>query len=228
MIAVFVRPATPGRAKTRLISALGAEGAATLYRAFAQDVITQACAVRGRQVALWVAGAIDDPDLSYAPAALSRLSQPERDLGTRMLTALDAGLARSAQAMVVGSDAPGLLASDLHLAFERLHDADVVLGPSADGGYTLIAARRTHPRMFEGVRMSSVHALADTRRACLAVGLSCALCPPWFDIDTPADLGTLRGLLSVDPSRAPHTAHALRACAPATLGMVRAVTNRAP
>jgi glycosyltransferase A (GT-A) superfamily protein (DUF2064 family) len=113
--------------------------------------------------------------------------------------------------MVVGSDAPGLLAADLHDAFMRLRDADVALGPSADGGYTWIAARRTHPRMFEGVRMSSPHALADTKRACLANGLSCALGPPWFDIDTPADLSTLRALLTVDPSRGPHSARALHA-----------------
>lgn len=211
MIAVFIRPATPGRAKTRLISALGAEGAADLYRAMATDVITQACAVPERTVTLWTAGAIDDPDLAFAPPELARLAQPESDLGTRMLTALNAGIAERGQTLVVGSDAPGLLASDLGDAFLRLKHADVVLSPAADGGYMAIAARRTHPRMFEGVRMSSPRALADTRHACLACGLSCALSLPWFDVDTPADLGTLRALIAIAPARAPHTARALAA-----------------
>lgn len=211
MIAVFIRPATPGRAKTRLIPALGAHGAALLYRAMAADVIREACAVPARVVTLWTAGAIDDPDLGFAPPALPRRAQPESDLGTRMLTALNAGIAERGQAMVVGSDAPGLLASDLSDAFLRLEHADVVLSPAADGGYTAITARRTHPRMFEGVRMSSPHALADTKRGCLALGLSCALGLPWFDVDTRADLGTLRALVALDPARAPHTASALAA-----------------
>ncbi len=209
MIAVFVRPATPGRTKTRLIPALGPERAALLYRAMACDVLAQACAVPGRVVEVWVAGALQDPDLDFAPPALVRASQPDGSLASRILHTLEVGLVRHGPTMVLGSDAPGLSHLHLEAAFGRLREADVVLGPSADGGYTLIAARRSHPRMFEGVRMSTRHALSDTRNACLHAGLSVALTTPWFDVDRPADLTTLHGLLALSPGLAPHTAAAL-------------------
>ena len=44
-LAVFGRPATPGRTKTRLIPVLGEAGAARLYRGFVLDVLAQARAV---------------------------------------------------------------------------------------------------------------------------------------------------------------------------------------
>ncbi|MGH6660397.1 MAG: DUF2064 domain-containing protein, partial [Rhodospirillales bacterium] len=42
--------------------------------------------------------------------------------------------------------------------------ADAVFGPAADGGYWLVGLRRRprRLRLFEGVRWSSEHALADT------------------------------------------------------------------
>ncbi len=210
MIALFVRPATPGRAKTRLISALGAQGAARLYRAMALDVIDQARCVPSHSLTLWTAGATNDSDLAFLPDDLPRRAQLESDLGARMLAALQTTLKSCEHAMVLGSDAPGMDASALSRGFDQLRQADVVLGPAADGGYTLIAAKRTHARMFEGVRFSSRHALADTQHACVQAGLTIGLVAPWFDVDIPADLSTLRALLAVAPGRAPHTAATLR------------------
>ena len=66
---------------------------------------------------------------------------------------------------------------------------DAVLGPAPDGGYWAIGLKRTHPLppgLFDGVRWSSPHALADTR-----AGLGdrrVAFLPPLRDVDTAADL----------------------------------------
>ena len=38
-MAVFARAPTPGRAKTRLIEALGPDGAASIYEAFLRDTL---------------------------------------------------------------------------------------------------------------------------------------------------------------------------------------------
>ena len=68
---------------------------------------------------------------------------------------------------------------------------DVTLGPTLDGGYYGIACRKIRPSMLNGVRWSSSDALHDTICAVERCGLSHALGPEWFDVDTPDDLGRL-------------------------------------
>lgn len=107
-----------------------------------------------------------------------------------MLHALDAALHSGATpALIVGGDVPTLPAH--HLTAVLASDADVVLGPSEDGGYYAISCRRTHPHMFEKVEWSSPSALEQTAGAARACGLSVAFGPPWFDIDSAADIDRL-------------------------------------
>ena len=49
---------------------------------------------------------------------------------------------------------------------------DLVFGPAADGGFWLVgvSCARRLPRLFEGVRWSGPHALADT-----LAGLACSV-----------------------------------------------------
>ena len=44
----------------------------------------------------------------------------------------------SSPALLIGTDLPSLNRPDLLLAIELLHDKDLVLGPSSDGGYWLL------------------------------------------------------------------------------------------
>ncbi|VAW02321.1 hypothetical protein MNBD_ALPHA08-1721, partial [hydrothermal vent metagenome] len=64
---------------------------------------------------------------------------------------------------------------------------DVVFGNAGDGGYWLVGARRSPrvPDIFENVRWSSQHALADTMRNCS--GLKIEFAAERFDVDTRAD-----------------------------------------
>jgi peroxiredoxin Q/BCP len=89
-------------------------------------------------------------------------------------------------ALLLGSDSPTV--PDAHIQAMLATTADVTLAPTEDGGYWAIAAHRTHPEMFAGVRWSTADTLTDTEAACRAVGLSTARGPAWFDIDEPADL----------------------------------------
>jgi rSAM/selenodomain-associated transferase 1 len=222
-LAVFGRPPVPGRAKTRLVeghgasgATLGPEGAARLYAAFLADTLRTAAQVAASghaDAALWVAGVVDDAALRAVPgvAGLRCVAQPELDLGARMRAALDAGLASHGRALVVGSDAPTLPAATLRAACAALDDADVVLGPAADGGYVLVGARAPlSPEVFAGVRFSTHHALPDTLAGARRAGLRTACLAPWYDVDTPEDLRLLRLHLALVPDAAPHTARALR------------------
>lgn len=205
-LCVFGRPATAGRTKTRLASAIGEPQAAALYRAFVADVLANTASLEAEQQ-FWVAGDPHDPDLEgMLPPTVARVAQPQGDLGARMLAAL-----RSTQdaALVVGTDAPTLPVAYLQQGLAALRTVDVVLGASADGGYYTIGARNTADTMFDGVRWSTRHALADTLGACERAHLSTEVLPPWYDVDTFSDLTLLRAELALAPHRAPHTVRAL-------------------
>jgi glycosyltransferase A (GT-A) superfamily protein (DUF2064 family) len=127
--------------------------------------------------------------------------QEEGDLGIRMLHAVNAALSgRRPQAVIVGTDAPTLPAS--HLETVLSSPADVTLIPTEDGGYCVIACRRTHPDMFRGVRWSGPFTLKDTFKAAWECGLTTAVGPAWFDVDTPGDLARL----AAGPAVPRHTA----------------------
>jgi glycosyltransferase A (GT-A) superfamily protein (DUF2064 family) len=66
--------------------------------------------------------------------------------------------------VLVGSDIPALAASHIAEAFALLRRSDVVFGPAEDGGFWLIGlnARTRLSGMFDRVRWSGPHALADT------------------------------------------------------------------
>jgi hypothetical protein len=218
-IALFVRPAIPGRVKTRLSRHIGEDAAAMLYRAFARDVLWHARGVREAEVVAWIAGAIDDPTLDFLPADVPRFDQrtapsaspPDPSLGERMRWALEDAIGAGKLGLVVGSDAPSIGTRPLVDALAGLSHHDVAFVPAADGGFAAVAARRTAREMFTGVRMSSSHTLQDSLRACARAGLSCALTSPCFDVDEARDLWTLRAQLDVSPATAPHSRAALQA-----------------
>lgn len=215
-LAVLGRAPRAGAAKTRLAPALGPDGAAHLYAAFLADTLALALAAGDAGLAdatLWAAGAADDRALLEVPGArdLPRRAQPAGDLGVRLAAALDAGVASHGRALVIGSDAPTLPLALLRAASAALDAADLVLGPSADGGYFLIGARvAVGAALFDGVRFSTRFALLDTLTGAARLGLSVARTAPWYDVDTPDDLRVLGAHLSLAPTLAPHTRRALR------------------
>jgi uncharacterized protein len=188
-ILVFARAPVAGRCKTRLIPALGAQGAAALHRALVRRTLAAACA-SGTAVELWCG-----PDTAHGFFAACRRDygvrlrrQPAGDLGRRMALALACALREGAgSAVLVGSDCPGLTLKDFRTAFAALARRDAVLQPSHDGGYVLIGARHLERRALTGIAWSSGRELAETRRRMARMGLSLGEQTPLVDIDTPQD-----------------------------------------
>lgn len=96
------------------------------------------------------------------PAGVAVLPQGGGDLGARMARALDA--APPGPRLLIGSDIPDVAPADIADAFARLGAAELVFGPAEDGGFWLVGARRAGLTrgLFDGVRWSTPHALADT------------------------------------------------------------------
>lgn len=195
-IAVFARAPVPGQAKTRLIPALGADGAAALQRQLIERTLATACSVPGARVTLWVAGGSDHPFIAATAArfGIAVAAQSGADLGERMHRAF---VATAAPLVLIGTDCPQLAAGDLTAAALALSGHDVVIQPASDGGYVLIALRDPRPRLFTSIDWGGPLVLQQTRERVAELGLRCLLRPTLDDLDTPADLQRAldRGLL---------------------------------
>lgn len=194
-VIVFAKAPLAGFAKTRLIPALGAEGAAALASRLLSHAVTQALAAQLGPVELCVA-----PDASHpafvAWAQHPRVSLSEQgdgDLGERMARAFHRALGadRSMPVLLIGTDAPGLNADYLGEAARRLQGRDAVFGPALDGGYTLVGLRRPAPGLFHAMRWSTADVMNDTRMRLSALALNHAELSPLSDVDEPADLAHL-------------------------------------
>ena len=197
-INVFARAPVPGRVKTRLIPALGAEGAAALACRMTRMTLDRAVKADAGPVTLWCAPAPDRYHRALAEEFRIVLrSQCGTDLGTRMLSALRFALDAHPGALLVGTDCPFVSIEDLHrtrsLLFEHRHR--VVLGPAHDGGYYLIAAREVEPSLFAEMPWGGDEVLDRTRRRLAALGWSWSELDPRHDIDRPEDLVHVRHLL---------------------------------
>lgn len=184
-----------GLAKTRLIPALGAEGAAALAARMLAHAVREALAARIGPVAMCGAPDVSHPaftTLAKDPH-LSLHPQGEGDLGARMLRALERALASHARAVLIGTDAPELDAAVLRAAADALSTHDAVFAPAHDGGYALIGLRRAEPRLFDAMPWSTAQVMAITRDRLREGGLRWHELPPLHDIDEPADLVHLAG-----------------------------------
>jgi len=106
---------------------------------------------------------------------------------------------------VIGSDVPTLPSAVLEAALDRLAGADLVLGPSEDGGYYLIGLREPRAALFADMAWSTEVVFDETMRRASALGLDVGLLPAWFDVDTPADLERLEASLAAPGAGARHT-----------------------
>lgn len=202
-LVVFGRDPIGGAVKTRLIPELGEAGAAELYAAFLADTLARCMTFEEHEVSLWLA------DAPRRKLDLDVRIEVQRgaDLGARMAHAIATELATRERAVVIGSDSPTLPTSYIAAADRRLADHDLVLGPSADGGFYLIGATRPVDDVLRDIEWSTPRALEQT--VARAARLRVALLTPWYDVDTPDDLRLLRAHLAVDPTAAPTTAAAL-------------------
>jgi rSAM/selenodomain-associated transferase 1 len=117
--------------------------------------------------------------------------QEGADLGARLVRAFDRGFAAGFETVLVrNSDSPDLPGEVVTAGCRALETggADLVLGPSPDGGYYLVGLKKTQPQLFQGISWSSATVLADTLEKAKGLSLAVHLLPSWPDIDTIEDL----------------------------------------
>lgn len=189
---IFTRYPEPGKTKTRLIPALGAEGAAQLQRQMTEHTLVQARKLHGdRAVSLEIqfAGNSYQSMQAWLGPELNYQQQSEGDLGQKMHAAFAKSFADGvARTVAIGTDCPDIDAELLAAAFEAIAQHDLVLGPAEDGGYYLIGLKRLIPELFVGVKWGTSEVLATTNRIAQTLGVSTFLLPLLNDVDRPEDL----------------------------------------
>lgn len=207
-LVVMAKHPVPGRVKTRLGSAIGADAACSLYRAFIGDLANR-LASTGWPVtwAVWPPGA---PFESEVPGARC-IDQEGATLGERMARATARLLATPGPpVIVIGVDAPHVSLAAIAQAGRVLAaGADVALGPADDGGYWLVGLTAPQPGLFEGIAWSTPMVLEETLDRAQTLGLRVARVPPTFDVDEPADVERLRALIAGGAVDLPRTAAVL-------------------
>lgn len=161
-LVIMLKEPRPGRVKTRLGRDIGMVASAWWFRHQTARLIRQLQDPRW-QVCLAVTPDRQGLQSRVWPAHLARSPQGHGTLGDRMARML--GGQPHGPVCVVGADIPGITRHHIARAFRALGAADAVFGPAPDGGYWLVGfknARPAPPRLFENVRWSTSHALADT------------------------------------------------------------------
>ena len=181
-LVIFARLPVPGKAKTRLIPALGEDGAARLYARLLNRTVEEAKA-SGLPFQLRVTGGERAAFRELYGEDIEVVEQGHGDLGERMARV-------EGPALIIGSDCPGMTAPLIRAAAGALEDRSVVVGPATDGGYYLIGFREQLPWLFADMEWSTPTVFAHTLSRLAARGLGPAVLPELSDIDTPEDLAS--------------------------------------
>jgi hypothetical protein len=194
---IFTRYPEAGVTKTRLIPALGPEGAADLQRRMTARVAAQAqrfAKLRRVSVEVRFEGGTLQLMRNWLGDAFQYGRQGQGNIGVRMQRALaDSFSGGALRSVLIGSDIPDIRADILTTAFDRLRSVDLVLGPATDGGYYLIGLRQAAwsaaaDVLFTAMPWGSSQVLAATRKKIDALGYQAALLETLADIDRPEDL----------------------------------------
>jgi len=227
-LAVMTKAPQAGRVKTRLVPPLTPEEAAELNKCFLRDTaaaISRACSRRfashppsrsfgatgseaataARGIAVYTPVGAESAYTEILPAGFSLLPQRGDKFGERLYFAVE-DLFRCGFETVclIDSDSPTVPAENLAEAVELLstHEDRVVLGPSDDGGYYLIGARKPHRRLFEQIDWSTERVLNQTIQRAMELELEVKLLPSGYDVDDGASLRRLCNELLADTTSA--------------------------
>jgi len=189
VLIIFTRFPESGNTKTRLIPALGADGAAALQRQMTEQTLRQAKEFSNRYgIALEIHFQGGDH------AAMARWLGPHTfrlqasgTIGERMNQAFAQAFASGmAPVVLIGTDCPGLTEGGLRQAFLSLQESDLVLGPALDGGYYLIGLNEPRPFLFDDIAWGTPSVLEQTLAK--ANPLNTSQLAALHDIDRPQDL----------------------------------------
>jgi uncharacterized protein len=185
----MVRYPVAGKAKTRLAEEMGVQKALEFYEQCASHILQEMAHLPSRITKyVFYTGATSSRIKDWVGTGYELRAQTSGDLGGRLADAFTQmftdGMER---AVIMASDVPDITSSLMATSVEALESADVVIGPSHDGGYYLIGMSALQVGVFDGIRWGSSHVLRQTMARVDKSGMASRLLPTLIDIDTTDD-----------------------------------------
>ncbi|MDF3128114.1 TIGR04282 family arsenosugar biosynthesis glycosyltransferase [Kiritimatiellaeota bacterium B1221] len=187
-ILLFLKAPRPGTVKTRLAKTMGNEKALTIYKQlvsrqlknlpqYAQVEVHFAPSDAEKEMRTWLG-----EHIFYVP-------QCSGDLGDRLSYGVQHAFTRGAEQVIcIGGDCPELGCLHFQQSLHALeNDTDVVLGPTFDGGYYLLAMKQFHRELFKNIPWSTAETLKVTLQRARAARLTTHLLETCRDVDQEAD-----------------------------------------
>ncbi len=193
-VILFVKLPEKGKVKSRLAQDMDEDFVLRLYESMVFDTID-----------MLKKGKAPFRICFFPPEALGRMkawlgrgysymTQTGDDLGERMEHAFVRVFSEGvSQALLIGSDIPGLNAAVIGEAFDSLAENDAVIGPTDDGGYYLIGFQKNafEPCIFRDMIWSTGSVYRETVDRLGRKSRTVHVLPQCADMDTKEDLKKL-------------------------------------
>ena len=194
-LVLFAKAPIAGEVKTRLQPEITPENSARLQEAMIKDSISLMSEINNVEKIIYFLPIekkyVFEKFIDGLPFHLN--CQNGIDLGKKMENSFhdlfNKGFFR---VVVIGTDSPTLPKEYISKAFIDLNKADLVIGPSIDGGYYLIGFKEKVLPVFSPVEWGSNKVLLQTEELIKKHNLKLSLLPVHYDIDTIEDLRYLK------------------------------------
>ncbi len=191
---VMAKLPQPGRVKTRLTATgwLDATQASAVASAMLRCIIGR-LAIRGPVVLAVTPDDCEQEMSRHLPTVETPIrftNQGQGGLGERMTSAW-AAADRRTPIVFFGNDSPDVPEQYLQELAEASAVAEVVLGPTEDGGIWCLAAQRSFPELLDAIDWGTEHVYDQLLQRARQLGRRVAVLPQWVDIDHPEDIDAM-------------------------------------
>lgn len=187
LLIIFVKNPELGKVKSRLAKSIGNKKALSVYKKLLKrtkeitiDLPMDKC--------VYYSDIVEQDDL-WENHIFQKKLQKGNDLGERMCNAfIEASNDSYHKICLIGSDLMELTNEMVMQAFSLLDTRKIVIGPSLDGGYYLIAMKTPVKEIFLNKKWSTKDVFADAVHEIKTMNLDYALLPTLNDIDDVWDI----------------------------------------
>jgi len=185
IVLCFCKHPTDGLVKSRLAKDIGVQHATDVYKVLLRETLNNINNA-SYKIILYCYPDTNHPFIGKLNEkySLTIESQCKGNLGDKMYHAIDKHLNERTNIVLVGTDCLEINTAYIKEAFKRLNEGNnIVLGPTQDGGYGLIALNQLHKSMFDQIDWSTDKVLQQTKTKACELNWNISCLPIIRDLD---------------------------------------------